>query len=77
MRHTKFDEAVRMASILPAQEHFLEEAIAARWLGMAPSGLARLRKSGNGPVGCRLARRVLYRRSDLLAWAGRQIKQAA
>ena len=52
MQHTeqKFEEAVRMAAILPAQEHFLEEAVAARWLGMAPSGLAQAPQGGNGPT---------------------------
>jgi hypothetical protein len=30
--------------------------------------LAKLRLSGNGPVYCKLGRRVLYRREDLEAW---------
>jgi predicted DNA-binding transcriptional regulator AlpA len=41
---------------------------AARVLGLAPSTLAKLRLSGNGPVYCKLGRRVVYRRDDLVAW---------
>jgi predicted DNA-binding transcriptional regulator AlpA len=41
---------------------------AAKVLGLAPSTLAKLRLSGNGPVYCKLGRRVVYRRGDLLAW---------
>jgi hypothetical protein len=38
---------------------------AAKVLGLAPSTLAKLRLSGNGPVYCKLGRRVGYRREDL------------
>jgi hypothetical protein len=41
---------------------------AARALGIAPSTLAKLRLSGNGPIYCKLGRRVVYRREDLAAW---------
>jgi excisionase family DNA binding protein len=41
---------------------------AARLLGLAPSTLAKLRLNGNGPVYCKLGRRVVYRRSDLENW---------
>jgi predicted DNA-binding transcriptional regulator AlpA len=41
---------------------------AATVLGLAPSTLAKLRLSGNGPVYCKLGRRVVYRREDLAAW---------
>ncbi len=41
---------------------------AAKLLGLAPSTLAKLRLSGNGPVYCKLGRRVVYRREDLEAW---------
>jgi predicted DNA-binding transcriptional regulator AlpA len=41
---------------------------AANVLGLAPSTLAKLRLTGNGPVYCKLGRRVVYRRSDLEAW---------
>jgi predicted DNA-binding transcriptional regulator AlpA len=41
---------------------------AAKLLGLASSTLAKLRLSGNGPVYCKLGRRVVYRREDLEAW---------
>jgi excisionase family DNA binding protein len=41
---------------------------AADLLGLAPSTLAKLRLNGNGPVYCKLGRRVLYRRADLEEW---------
>ena len=41
---------------------------AARYLGIAPSTLAKMRLSGRGPVFCKLGRRVIYRRMDLDAW---------
>jgi hypothetical protein len=41
---------------------------AAKVLGLAPSTLAKLRLSGNGPVYCKLGRRVVYRKDDLEAW---------
>ena len=41
---------------------------AARLLGLAPSTLAKLRLNGNGPIYCKLGRRVVYRRADLERW---------
>jgi len=41
---------------------------AAKILGLASSTLAKLRLGGNGPVYCKLGRRVVYRREDLEAW---------
>jgi predicted DNA-binding transcriptional regulator AlpA len=41
---------------------------AATILGLAASTLAKLRLSGNGPLYCKLGRRVVYRREDLDAW---------
>jgi len=41
---------------------------AAEVLGLAMSTLAKLRLSGNGPVYCKLGRRVVYRKEDLEAW---------
>jgi predicted DNA-binding transcriptional regulator AlpA len=41
---------------------------AASVLGLAPSTLAKLRLTGNGPTYCKLGRRVVYRRVDLEAW---------
>jgi predicted DNA-binding transcriptional regulator AlpA len=41
---------------------------AGKVLGLATSTLAKLRLSGNGPVYCKLGRRVVYRREDLETW---------
>ena len=41
---------------------------AAKLVGLAPSTLAKLRLTGNGPLYCKLGRRVVYRRADLEAW---------
>ena len=46
----------------------LNAAQAAGVLGLAQSTLAKLRLSGDGPVYCKLGRRVVYRRADLEAW---------
>ena len=41
---------------------------AAKILGLAPSTLAKMRVTGNGPVYCKLGRRVVYRPADLEQW---------
>jgi hypothetical protein len=41
---------------------------AASVLGLAPSTLAKLRLGGDGPIYCKLGRRVVYRRHDLAMW---------
>jgi predicted DNA-binding transcriptional regulator AlpA len=41
---------------------------AARFVGLSASTLAKLRLTGNGPVYCKLGRRVVYRRVDLEQW---------
>jgi hypothetical protein len=41
---------------------------AALFVGLSPSTLAKLRLSGNGPIYCKLGRRVVYRREDLEWW---------
>jgi predicted DNA-binding transcriptional regulator AlpA len=43
-------------------------AEAARILGLSESTLAKLRLNGNGPVYCKLGRRVVYRPVDLEQW---------
>src|SRR5262249_60062653 len=43
-------------------------AEAAKVLGVAPSTLAKLRLTGNGPIYCKLGRRAVYRRQDLEVW---------
>jgi predicted DNA-binding transcriptional regulator AlpA len=41
---------------------------AARFVGLSESTLAKLRLNGNGPVYCKLGRRVVYRPADLEQW---------
>jgi predicted DNA-binding transcriptional regulator AlpA len=41
---------------------------AARLVGLSESTLAKLRLNGNGPVYCKLGRRVVYRIADLDQW---------
>ncbi|AMN45047.1 helix-turn-helix transcriptional regulator [Rhodoplanes sp. Z2-YC6860] len=41
---------------------------AASFVGLSESTLAKLRLNGNGPVYCKLGRRVVYRLVDLDAW---------
>jgi predicted DNA-binding transcriptional regulator AlpA len=41
---------------------------AARLLGLSESTLAKLRLNGNGPIYCKLGRRVVYRPADLEEW---------
>jgi len=42
--------------------------VAARYVGLSESTLAKLRLNGNGPVYCKLGRRVVYRPVDLDHW---------
>ena len=41
---------------------------AARFVGLSASTLAKLRLNGNGPIYCKLGRRVLYHPADLEQW---------
>ena len=54
-----------MTSEIPAA---IDAEAAARHLGLSKSTLAKLRLSGNGPVYCKLGRRIVYRLIDLDAW---------
>ena len=42
--------------------------VAAQIVGLSESTLAKLRLNGNGPVYCKLGRRVVYRPTDLEQW---------
>lgn len=42
--------------------------VAARYVGLSESTLAKLRLNGNGPTYCKLGRRVVYRPTDLDQW---------
>ena len=46
----------------------LNVVAAARFLGLSPSTLAKMRLYGNSPTYLKLGRRVLYRRADLEGW---------
>ena len=56
----------------PERKGFLPKVVAAREaariVGLSESTLAKLRLNGNGPVYCKLGRRVVYRPSDLEQW---------
>ena len=41
---------------------------AARFVGLSESTLAKMRLNGNGPIYCKLGRRVVYRPVDLEEW---------
>ena len=54
---------------LPAHEHAMDEGVAAEFIGSSPRTLQRWRGTGEGPPYHRLGRRkVIYFRSELLAW---------
>jgi predicted DNA-binding transcriptional regulator AlpA len=42
--------------------------VAAHFVGLSESTLAKVRLNGNGPVYCKLGRRVVYRVADLDQW---------
>jgi predicted DNA-binding transcriptional regulator AlpA len=46
----------------------LTAKLAAHFVGLSESTLAKLRLNGNGPVYCKLGRRVVYRPADLELW---------
>jgi predicted DNA-binding transcriptional regulator AlpA len=51
----------------------LRASDAARFVQLSESTLAKLRLTGNGPVYCKLGRRVVYRLADLEAWLASRI----
>ena len=53
---------------MPELPKVVTTKIAARFVGLSESTLAKLRLNGNGPVYCKLGRRVVYRPSDLEQW---------
>lgn len=55
--------------------HMIEKE-AARFLRLSPRTLQRHRVAGTGPSFIRLGGRVLYVRSDLLAWIERNRRQS-
>jgi predicted DNA-binding transcriptional regulator AlpA len=55
------NEPITSQKVLPAKE-------AAQLVGLSESTLAKLRLNGNGPIYCKLGRRVVYRPADLEQW---------
>jgi len=53
---------------LPILPRVVTARTAARYVGLSESTLAKLRLNGNGPVYCKLGRRVLYRPAGLEEW---------
>lgn len=57
-----------------ADDLFLNTSEAAKLVRMSPSSLERMRSKGNGPKYCKVGSgrtrrgRVVYRRSDVVAW---------
>ena len=46
----------------------IDAEAAAHFVGLSASTLAKLRLTGNGPIYCKLGRRVVYRPADLEQW---------
>jgi len=53
---------------MPEMSKVLTAKVAAHVVGLSESTLAKLRLNGNGPIYCKLGRRVVYRREDLEQW---------
>lgn len=61
---------------MPIDSPLLDAAAAAEFLGLSESTLAKLRLSGGGPQYCKLGRRVVYRRDDLLEWVSARVRRS-
>src|SRR5262249_47609755 len=55
-------------SQMAALPNVVTAKVAARYVGLSESTLAKLRLNGNGPVYCKLGRRVVYPPADLDQW---------
>jgi predicted DNA-binding transcriptional regulator AlpA len=53
---------------MPDMPKVVTTKVAARFVGLSESTLAKLRLNGNGPIYCKLGRRVVYRVADLEQW---------
>jgi hypothetical protein len=51
---------------------FMDQASTAEFLVLSQRTLERFRLEGRGPRFCKFGRRVIYARSDVLAWADHQ-----
>jgi predicted DNA-binding transcriptional regulator AlpA len=57
-----------MRTMMTNAAKVITTAEAARFLGLSESTLAKMRLNGNGPIYCKLGRRVVYRPVDLDEW---------
>jgi Helix-turn-helix domain len=55
-------------------DSLLNQAKAAKALGLSERTLERLRLTGGGPVYVKAGRRVLYREPDLAAWIASRVR---
>jgi hypothetical protein len=63
-----FEEHEALFRSLPDAEHFMNESVAARFVGYTPRGLQGMRLRGAGPRYSMIGRRPVYCRRDLLEW---------
>ena len=63
-----YNDHLKLAKELPADQHVMPEVVAAHWLRLRPRGLQNMRLQGRGPRHINIGRRICYRRSDLMAW---------
>jgi predicted DNA-binding transcriptional regulator AlpA len=60
----------------PTSSSVLDATQAASFVGLSVSTLAKLRLSGNGPIYCKLGRRIVYRPEDLAAWLEQNLRRS-
>jgi predicted DNA-binding transcriptional regulator AlpA len=65
---TRVPEIRSKGFVMPELPKVISARVAARYVGLSESTLAKLRLNGNGPVYCKLGRRVVYRPVDLDQW---------
>lgn len=65
MTNAENQTSVAALKVLP---RVVTAKVAARYVGLAESTLAKLRLNGNGPIYYKLGRRVVYRPVDLEKW---------
>jgi predicted DNA-binding transcriptional regulator AlpA len=71
MQEDEMATSVKPAAIKPVvgiMPKVITAKVAARYVGLSVSTLAKLRLNGNGPTYCKLGRRVVYRPVDLDQW---------
>ena len=61
-------QAEKPEPVVNDRQRVISTIEAARIVGLSESTLAKLRLNGNGPVYCKLGRRVVYRLADLDQW---------